>query len=107
MRDLTSQLDATAESLLDAHGFAMTELSASERGATARYRASDDGGTWVLALHRRTEGTTELRLGEGEDAGARMSLSIQVERDDAAGLARSLGLVVSFLSFARQLRNAA
>jgi hypothetical protein len=106
MRELTMIIDSTIETLLDAHEFTLMQLESTPSGAYAGFALASVGRqrpAWTIGLNLLPAGTAEVRLADGPDGSARVSLCVRLSPDDNVTPAQAIGLAVSFLGFAQQL----
>ena len=105
MRALTSRIDQTVEGLIDAHGFALTELKATPGLVQAEFqsRAEDPVQAWCLAMTQSTDGSVRVALNKPATGGPTIALDIRIGETGVATLAEGVALAMSFLAVSEQL----
>jgi hypothetical protein len=106
VRTLTSQIDPSIEALMESHDFIFTKMTADDSLAHALYCRTkrDETSPWQLTVSHFPNGETRIGVTRMEEENQQISLSILVGTDLAQTLAEAVGLAVSFVSIADQIK---
>jgi hypothetical protein len=107
MRALTQHLDGAVEDVMEAHGFALAQITATGSEAAAVFLCDTriDGIVWRLAIRQPIAAAACVAMSMAGEDNEHMSLVIHPGAGAVESVAAAVGLAVSFATLSGQLRD--
>jgi len=95
LRTMMQSVDGGIEDAIDAHGFSLSALTATEAGAVLHFKA---GESWHLTLNLPPDGRSRVDLRRGSGEAPTIALTLAVAEDACRDLPSALGVAMELFT---------